>query len=217
MIAPAFWMLGVLLLAGQTPEIRSVDREPPKSIPSWMTKNLSSTSIEIRIGTEISAHFYPPKIVASIATREQLENGLGPDDFELGEWIGLLEVHTPVTDYRNLKVPPGLYSLRFANQPDSDDHKDTAPGRSFALLCPVQTDGPSRPTDLSKLLERAKIGNRKHASPWFAFISKTKPAPNLPLLKEEPSKHQSILWRQKVGTQDGIGETVMGLTWQGPG
>jgi hypothetical protein len=216
-IAPAGWVLLLLYTAGQGIEVRPVEREAPKSIPSWLAKNLSSSAIEIRFGTETPAHFYPTRTLVSIATKEQLQNGLGPDDFELGEWIGLLEVHRPVSDYRHMNVPPGLYSLRFAHQPDSDDHKDTAPGRLFALLCPVQIDLPSRPKELANLLERAKIETRKHPSPWFAFISKTKPSPNLPALKEEPPKHQSILWRQKVETQDGNGETVMGLTWQGPG
>lgn len=216
MISPAGWVLGLLLTGGQALEVRSVDREIPRVAPSWMTKNLSSTAIEIRFGTDIPAHFHPPRTLGSIATKEQLQNGLGPDDFELGEWVGLLEVHRTVTDYRHLDVPPGLYSLRFAHQPDSDDHKDTAPGRMFVLLCPVERDDPTRPKELANLLERAKIGTRKHASPWFAFISKAKPGPDLPILKEEPPKHQSILWQQKVDTPDGPGETVMGLTWKGP-
>lgn len=216
MIVSAGWFAGLLMCAGQALEVRSIERELPKNTPSWIAKNTSSTTIEIRSGTDTPAHFYPSRVLASIATKEQLQNGLGADDFDIGEWVGLLEVHGPVTDYRKMVVPPGLYSLRLANQPDSDDHKDTAPGRMFALLCPVEKDSQARPGDMANLLDRAKIGVRKHASPWFAFVSKAKPGPEFPCIREEPPKHQSILWQQKVMTMDGMGEAVLGLTWKGP-
>ncbi len=208
--------LEILLICAQKPEIRAVERGLPKATPAWMTPKLSPTAIEIVVGNDTPVHFHPAKTVHSIATKEQFQNGLVPDDFEMGTLVGLFEVHRTIIDYRNLEVPPGLYALRIAHQPDSDDHRDTAPGRMFFLLCPVEKDSPIPPKKLDDLLKRALIGNRKHASPWFGFVSKEKATIPLPALKESPPKHQSILWKQPVETEFGAGITVLGLTWKGP-
>jgi len=210
------YLIGILLICAQKPEIRAVERALPKATPAWMTSKLSTTAIEILLGNDSPVHFHPAKIVHSIATKEQFQNGLVPDDFEMGTLVGLFDVHRTIFDYRNLEVPAGLYAVRIAHQPDSDDHKDTAPGRMFFLLCPLDKESPIPPKKLDDLLKRAIIGNRKHASPWFGFVSKEKASIPLPTLRESPPKHQSILWKQIVETESGSGETVLGLTWKGP-
>ena len=45
-----------------------------------------------------------------------------------------------MTDYRKQKVPAGVYTLRLALQPVSDDHGGTAPYRDFCLLSPAADD-----------------------------------------------------------------------------
>ena len=190
------YLIGILLICAQKPEIRAVERALPKATPAWMTSKLSTTAIEILLGNDAPVHFHPAKIVHSL--------------------VGLFDVHRTIFDYRNLEVPAGLYAVRIAHQPDSDDHRDTAPGRMFFLLCPLDKESPIPPKKLDDLLKRAIIGNRKHASPWFGFVSKEKASIPLPTLRESPPKHQSILWKQIVETESGSGETVLGLTWKGP-
>ncbi len=193
-----------------------MERSLPKVTPVWMMSKISSTAIEILVGNDTPVHFHPSKIVPSIATKEQFQNGFVPDDFEMGTLVGLFDVHRTVFDYRNLEVPPGVYAVRIAHQPDSDDHRDTAPGRMFFLLCPVEKESPTSPHKLEDLLKRALIGNRKHPSPWFGFVSKEKTTIPLPTIRESPAKHQSILWKQQVETASGSGAAVLGFTWKGP-
>lgn len=80
---------------------------------------------------------HPARSLQVTAENEQLENGLTPDCLTIGSLLGTITFDKTWTDFRGQTVPPGSYALRYALQPVTDDHADTAPGRHFALLVPM--------------------------------------------------------------------------------
>lgn len=179
------YLIGILLICAQKPEIRAVERALPKATPGWMTSKLSTTTIEILLGNDSPVHFHPAKIVHSIATKEQFQNGLVPDDFEMGTLVGLFDVHRTIFDYRNLEVPAGLYAFALPINPTPTITEIPPPDGCFSPLSAGQGK-PDPAQKLDELLKRAIIGNRKHASPWFGFVSKEKASIPLPTLRESP-------------------------------
>jgi len=83
---------------------------------------------------------HPVRSLRVTAENEQLANGLTPECLTIGSLLGCITFDKAWTDFRNQTVPAGSYALRYALQPVTDDHADTAPSRHFALLVPMGTE-----------------------------------------------------------------------------
>lgn len=68
--------------------------------------------------------------------------------FNVGEFIGVIRYHKKAADFRDQEVPVGLYTLRFALQPEDGNHVGTSQTRDFMLLLPVAED-----TDPARMAE----------------------------------------------------------------
>jgi hypothetical protein len=113
------------------------------------------------------------KAVSSSANAEQIKNGLTYREWTEGSIVGVVQVEQPWVDYRKQSIAAGIYTLRIAFQPDTGDHKDTAPGTEFLLLCPVDADTGTEAlatNDLVKLSKRATGGD--HASVMLLMAPK---------------------------------------------
>jgi hypothetical protein len=80
-----------------------------------------------------------------------------------GGLVGVARFHGGSSDFKSQKFPAGVYTMRFAIQPEDGDHQGTAESRDFLLLCQTAVD----PTpdaieskDLNKL--SAKVNGKKH-------------------------------------------------------
>lgn len=79
-------------------------------------------------------------VVPAAATAEQVRNGLTYREIPDGTLVGAVRVARPFTDFRKQEIPAGVYTLRFAVQPDTGDHMGTAPHPEFVLLVPAEKD-----------------------------------------------------------------------------
>lgn len=71
-----------------------------------------------------------------------------------GGLIGVLKVSRPCVDFREQELPAGVYTLRYALQPDLDVHHESHESRDFLLLVPAAEDkSPDVFTDPEKLVE----------------------------------------------------------------
>jgi hypothetical protein len=82
-----------------------------------------------------------------------------------GTLVGVVRVGATWNDIRGYVVKPGIYTLRFALQPENGDHLGVSPNREFLLMAPAALDtsadvvGYKSAVDLSK-----KTVNRAHPS-----------------------------------------------------
>jgi len=82
-----------------------------------------------------------------------------------GSRVGSVRVHEGASDFKGQKIAPGLYTLRYAVQPDDGDHQDVTESRDFLLLCEAAAD--ATPGDLDEKTLRtmsARINGKKHPS-----------------------------------------------------
>ena len=71
-----------------------------------------------------------------------------------GGLIGVLKVSRPCVDFREQELPAGVYTLRYALQPDLDVHHESHESRDFLLLLPAAEDkSPEVITDPEKLVK----------------------------------------------------------------
>jgi hypothetical protein len=57
-----------------------------------------------------------------------------------GALVGAVRVTDVMTDIRGLPIKPGMYTLRFALQPQDGDHMGVSPFRQFLLVAPAGDD-----------------------------------------------------------------------------
>ncbi|MFO0852262.1 MAG: hypothetical protein U0871_27415 [Gemmataceae bacterium] len=87
------------------------------------------------------------------ATAEQLANGLTYREIPEGTLLGAVRFARAFVDYRKQTVPAGVYTLRFAVQPEVGDHLGTTPHPEFALLGPADKDRSPDPVEPKGLIK----------------------------------------------------------------
>lgn len=71
-----------------------------------------------------------------------------------GSLVGVMRVSSPSLDFREQELPAGVYTLRYALQPDLDVHHESHESRDFLLLLPAGDDRSPEPmTDPEKMVE----------------------------------------------------------------
>lgn len=125
-----------------------------------------------------------------------------PDDFAPidygllpGSLVGALALLAPCVDVREQELPPGLYTLRYAVQPDLDTHRDSHDSRDFLLLLPAADDlAPEAIIDLKRLMAASA-----------SVIQTTHPAV-IPLVKPTATERQELL---RVDDKDPQGRILL--------
>ena len=67
--------------------------------------------------------------------------------FTAGQLVGLLQVHakTGYTDFRGQELKPGVYTLRYGQQPEDGNHVGTSELADFLLALPAKVDQDPKP------------------------------------------------------------------------
>ena len=127
--------------------------------------------------------FWFRKEIPAKASAEQIKNGLTYREIPEGTLIGIVKLEKAFVDFRKQQLPAGTYTLRIAVQPDTGDHKDTAPHQDFVLLSPVAEDKSVEAVEVKDLVRRSiKVTGSDHPAvmlllPHFAKGDDAKLAP----------------------------------------
>lgn len=73
-----------------------------------------------------------------------------------GALVGAVKLTKPMTDTRGLPMKPGVYTLRFALQPQDGDHMGVSPHREFLLVAPAADDQTAEPVGWKGAVALAK-------------------------------------------------------------
>jgi len=130
-----------------------------------------------------------PAVASTNSQPDLLYGSLQP-----GSLVGLLEFISPsAEDFRDQKLKPGLYTMRYAQIPQDGNHMGVSEYRDFVLLSPLSAD-----TQLDKTLSFDDLVNlsRKSAGTGHpAVISLTPPNPaykKLPALVQDDQGNCSL-------------------------
>jgi hypothetical protein len=78
-----------------------------------------------------------------------------------GSVVGAMRLGSAWTDIRGYTIRPGIYTLRFALQPQNGDHMGISPNREFLLPAPAADDTSAAPVGYEGAVELAKKASRR--------------------------------------------------------
>lgn len=95
------------------------------------------------------------------------ELGIGYGQLTEGTLVGAVHFPASVIDYRQQRVKPGVYTLRYALLPVDGDHLGVSPLRDFLLPAPAALDtNPANITRDALLNLGRKVSGGSHPSVW---------------------------------------------------
>jgi hypothetical protein len=137
--------------------------EPPGKLAEPVRKLLDEQALVVRDGDAVVMRVWFRAEIPAKATEEQVKNGLTYREIPEGTLVGAIEFPAKFTDYRKQELPAGVYTLRFAVQPDIGDHTGTTPHPEFCLICPAADDTSDEDVEKKKLIElSSKVNEGRH-------------------------------------------------------
>ena len=183
----------LLLLVGcaqvPPPALESMKEEAPRGIAEAQRRDLAPTGTRVlRSGKPlIDVWFRSAVPTAGPRTGKGILYGaLIP-----GSLIGVVRVHDGASDFKGQKIAAGLYTLRYAVQPDDGDHFEVTESRDFLLLCEAAEDATPEALD-AKALQKlsSRINGKKHPSVLSLTAGKGGARPRV---GTEPAREKTVL------------------------
>jgi len=169
----------VLVAAADTYTLEQAAAAPPADLPAGLRDAVAPDVLRVKGPAGVLCEIWLRKAVPVVAA-PSTELGVTFGQIADGTFLGVMRVAAATTDYREQKVKPGLYTLRYALQPVDGNHTGTAPQRDFALLSPVADDSDPATISHDEALKRsAKTTGTKHPSVWSLWPAEDAAAPSL--------------------------------------
>jgi hypothetical protein len=159
--------------ADETYRVTADAAKPPQVVAEAIASLLDGKALTVRRGEAVIAEVWLRGELPSSADADQIKNGLTYREIPETTLLGVVRFPKAFIDYRKQSIPAGVYSLRLAVQPDTGDHKDTAPHQDFALLVPIAKEKSADTMDAKDLvkLSLAVLGG-DHPAPMLLFPAK---------------------------------------------
>jgi hypothetical protein len=113
-----------------------------------------------------------------------------------GSLVGAMQLEAPLPDIRGFPIPPGIYTLRFAQQPQDGDHMGVSPYRQFLVVVPAADDRTPEPLGHDGAVELGK---------------KTQGRSHPAVLSIAPPAAKGATGPQVIKTEDGHTAVVFGV------
>ncbi len=187
-VVMAFWVFASAMAVAAEGELK-----PIEALPSGVSEKIAAVTHKPGIQVQIGGK--------PVCTLWRVEQALAKDGFKPslnvkypftpGQLLGVIEVVQPkeFTDFRGQEVKPGVYTLRYGQQPVDGNHVGTSELYDFVLAVPVKADvdpAPWKsPEDLFK--KSAATAGANHPA-IFSLLPVDKADP-MPVLTHDESKH----------------------------
>ncbi|MBC7820468.1 MAG: hypothetical protein IAG10_26585 [Planctomycetaceae bacterium] len=135
--------------------------------------------------------------------------------FAPGELIGVLQVQakSKYTDFRGQEIKPGVFTLRYGQQPEDGNHVGTSDLADFLLAIPAAVDTDPNPIAAFKALSErsAKTSGSTHPA-IFSLLPGEKPVEKPTLTHDGDKDHTmlSTVLSAKGGTKVALRMVVIG-------
>jgi len=129
----------------------------PSELAPPVTAALSTDVVTVTTGTAKLEFWW----VTSLPLRAGATGAPSWADVPDGSLVGALRLGANWTDIRGYTVRPGVYTLRFALQPQNGDHMGISPNREFLLPAPAADDPAVDPVGYDGAVALAKKSSRR--------------------------------------------------------
>ena len=130
---------------------------PPKELKEPIRNLLDDKALVVSDGKSTLCTIWFRKEIPSKATAQQVKNGLTYREVQQTTLVGAIRFPKRWADYRKQEIPAGVYTLRYALQPQDGDHMGTAPFNDFLLLAPADKDAKPDPMEVKAMRELSAI------------------------------------------------------------
>jgi len=156
-----FLLLCSLLLSAEEFAVQPLQEGAPSEASEAIRKELAPAGARVVRNGKPFVDFWFRTAVPTADPAKGL--GINYPTVKQGGLIGVARFHGGSSDFKAQKFPAGVYTMRYAIQPEDGDHQGTAESRDFLLLCQSAADltpDPIETKDLTKL--SAKVNGKKH-------------------------------------------------------
>lgn len=152
-------LVGFLLFgrAAEDPQFESIEEAVPDSIAAPIKTLLDGPALRARMDEQLDAKFWLRRRIP-LAESASSDLGVQFGRIQQGTLFGAMKLEKEWRDYKNLPIPPGTYTLRYAVQPADGNHMGVSFYRDFLLLIPASEDVEPQPGWDSKELVAASKG-----------------------------------------------------------
>ena len=184
-----------------------VKAEPPAGLAEPVRKLLDRDAVAVSDGNAVLTVWFRDAVPAK-ATAEQVKNGLTYREVPDGTLIGAVKFDRPFVDFRKQEIAAGVYTLRFAVQPETGDHTGTAPHQEFVLLVPAAKDPTADPLEPKALFKAsATVTGGDHPGVLLLFPHTAKEAG--PRIVDKGGGVKVLTVRRAVDAD--VGKTTLGF------
>jgi hypothetical protein len=214
-LAVLAWAVPARCGAADAYAVKVADSTPvPPETPEVIAKLLTDRCVQlVNDKGDLLAELWFRKGAPARATEAQIQNGLTYRELPETTLLGVVRLSVPLGDYRKQKVMPGVYTLRLAIQPVTDDHVGTAPFPEFCLLSPAAEDKDPATMAAKSLQEMSIKSTGKH--PAVLLLVPGKGATAEPKLVTKGSGHWVLLFLLEVKVGEKSATLPVGLTLLG--
>lgn len=151
--------------------LKTADTPAPTELSAPIRSLLAPQSLQVLDPKgEVYCEIWFRKSIPVKATEQQVKNGLTYQEIPETTLIGAIRFPQEGRDYRKQKVKAGVYTLRFALQPQDGDHMGTAAHPEFCLIVAAEKDTKPDLLEPKQLQElSAKTMGGSHPGPLLLF------------------------------------------------
>ena len=186
--------------------LKVADKEPPKELGDSIRSKLQSKVVQLLDGDKPAYEFWFCNEIPLQSKPESVAKSL--EALKPATLIGAVSVPKARRDYRDDELAAGVYTMRFAVQPQDGNHLGTAEFLYFAVLVPAKAD-----TQFDGITEYKRLvkASSKETSTDHPVILSLRPASadtgNFPSLQQPVPDHKSV--RVKVPAKTGDTKTSL--------
>lgn len=196
--------------------LKVVDKTPPAPLDAAIRAKLQTKAVQLLDGDQAVYEFWWCAELPLQSKPTSPAKAL--DGIKQAELIGAVNVPADQRDYRDDELRAGVYTLRFALQPQDGNHLGTSEFSYFAVLTPAKTD--RKPDGITTYKALVKASSKETATEHPVILSlrpASSDAGDLPKLSEPAPEHKSV--RLTVPAKAGEEKTsvVFEVVYEGKG
>ena len=180
--------------------LKVADKEPPKELDAALRATLQSKAVQLLEGEKPVYEFW-------LSAEIPLESKPGSaakalDTIKQATLLGTVSISGDKRDYRDDELHAGVYTMRFALQPQDGNHLGTSEYLFFAVLVPAKTD--TKPDGITDYKALVKASSKETSTDHPVILSLrpvTSEEGEFPKLNQPAPDHKSV--RVKVPASTG--------------
>ena len=197
--------------------LKVTDKEAPAELDASLRAKLQKQTVQLLDGDKPAFEFW---FAADVALPvKPASPGKSLDTIKPATLLGAAVVAKGQRDYRDDELTPGVYTLRFALQPQDGNHLGTAEFAYFAVLVPAKLDtSPDGIGDYKALIKASsKLTSTEH--PVVLSLRPATDGGDAPRLNEPAPEHKSVRVKLpvKITGSDEKTSLAFELVYQGVG